>query len=104
LKVPRIATAVQLDRVRNESFCLEGPTSASHFCQERGRSWNRGCFVESCKWAGERAEGVTVRLRALRLIFLALCLGLAGCDKCGNPIEFNALKVPGSCYGPNQMR
>jgi hypothetical protein len=42
-----------------------------------------------------------VRLRALPMIgFLALCLGLAGCDKCGNPIQINTPKVPGSCYGP----
>jgi hypothetical protein len=33
--------------------------------------------------------------------FLALCLGLAGCDKCGNPIQINTPKVPGSCYGPS---
>jgi hypothetical protein len=36
--------------------------------------------------------------------FLALCLGLAGCDKCGNWIQINSLKLPGSCAGQSQAR
>ncbi len=46
-----------------------------------------------------------VRPLASALIgFLALCLGLAGCDKCGNPIQINAPKVASACYGPSPMQ
>jgi hypothetical protein len=30
---------------------------------------------------------------------LLACLTLAGCDKCGNPVKFNAPSLPKSCYG-----
>ncbi len=46
-----------------------------------------------------------MRPHALRLIgFLVLGLALAGCDKCGNPIEINKPYIPGACYSQSQPR
>ncbi len=44
---------------------------------------------------------------ALCLTFVGLILAslaLAGCDKCGDPIKFNAPSLPKSCYGVNQSK
>ncbi len=41
----------------------------------------------------------------LALAALALAsLALAGCDKCGDPIKFNAPSIPKSCYGVSQNK
>jgi hypothetical protein len=46
-----------------------------------------------------------MRLRVSPMLgLLALIVGLAGCDKCGNPIRFNTPKVPGSCYATTSSR
>lgn len=30
--------------------------------------------------------------------FFLSCLAIAGCDKCGEPIKFNAPSLPSACY------
>lgn len=42
--------------------------------------------------------------RALIGVLLLLCIGLTGCDKCGNPIKINMPSAPSSCYGPTPAR
>jgi len=40
-----------------------------------------------------------------RLVLAAVALAalaLAGCDKCGDPVKFNAPSLPKTCYGVNQ--
>lgn len=41
---------------------------------------------------------VSLRIVVLRLLFAGLAVGaLAGCDKCGNRVKFNAPSLPESC-------
>jgi hypothetical protein len=64
-----------------------------------------GCRRKSCRSAETAGWEVSVRLRALLLIgSIATGLTLAGCDKCGNPIQIDSPTLPGSCYGRTEAR
>lgn len=45
-----------------------------------------------------------MRAAAPVVALVVLCLALAGCDRCGNWIQVNTPKVPGTCAGQSQPR
>jgi hypothetical protein len=49
-----------------------------------------------------RRTSLASRLAFAGVLLAALALG--GCDKCGDPVKFNAPSLPKSCYGITQEK